>query len=102
MHIILATASYIVPFFAGHCSNVSEPANGEVLLSGLSVGDTATFTCNTGYELVGEQTISCQTNGTWSNPPPVCLSGMNFLPMILVKGIILKYSLCQCKSHFLC
>ena len=78
MHIILAIASYIVLFFAGHCPNVSEPANGEVLLSGLSVGDTATFTCNTGYELVGEQTITCQNNGTLSNSPPVCLSGMNF------------------------
>ena len=78
MHII-AIASSTVLFCAGHCPNVSEPVNGEMLLPGLLVDDIATFTCNTGYELVGEQTITCQTNGTWSNSPPVCLKhGMIF------------------------
>ena len=36
------------------------------------MADTATFTCSTGYELVGDSTLTCQSDGTWDSPPPVC------------------------------
>uniref|UniRef100_A0A4W3IRS5 Sushi domain-containing protein n=1 Tax=Callorhinchus milii TaxID=7868 RepID=A0A4W3IRS5_CALMI len=34
--------------------------------------NAATFTCNPTYTLIGEKTIYCRANGTWSDIPPKC------------------------------
>ena len=51
-------------------------ANGMVTFTGNSVGDTATYTCNSGFELIGSATVTCiQVNGNsaaFSPVPPVC------------------------------
>jgi hypothetical protein len=41
------------------CPDASNPANGVVSQSGNSEGDTATFACNDGYELVGAPVLTC-------------------------------------------
>ena len=43
-------------------------------------GDTCGFTCNTGYELTGSDTRTCQSNGNWSGTDDVCRRG-NYLPV---------------------
>ena len=40
-------------------------------------GDTCSFTCNTGYELTGSDTRTCQSNGSWSGTDVVCRRGNN-------------------------
>ena len=35
--------------------------------------DTCNFTCNTGYELTGNVTRTCQSDGSWSGTDVVCL-----------------------------
>ena len=35
---------------------------------------TAVYTCNTGYNLTGDMTRTCQANGTWSGIAPTCES----------------------------
>ena len=47
-------------------------------MTGYSVGDTASYTCNDDFELNGVGVLTCQANGTWDNPPPSChsLAGM--------------------------
>ena len=40
-----------------------------------SYEDTCSFTCNTGYELTGSDTRTCQSNGSWSGPDDVCRRG---------------------------
>ncbi|XP_077866885.1 kremen protein 1-like [Saccoglossus kowalevskii] len=35
-------------------------------------GDVITFTCKSGYGLIGESLISCQDDGQWSNNIPTC------------------------------
>ena len=42
-------------------------------------GDTCSFTCNTGYELTGSDTRTCQSNGSWSGSKAVCRRGMYFV-----------------------
>ena len=60
------------PLSIALCPDLTDPANGAVMMTGNSVDDTATYTCDMGYELVGVMTVTCQSNGMWDNPPPVC------------------------------
>ena len=57
-----------------HCPDLDHPVNGTVSQSGNSEGDTALYTCNSGYELVGASVLNCQDDGTWDNSPPFCHS----------------------------
>ena len=58
------------------------PANGEIMSCSSGTigvgydGDTCSFTCNTGYELTGSDTRTCQSNGSWSGSDDVCRRGM--------------------------
>ena len=55
------------------CGNLTGPANGQVdLTSGTTFGQTATYSCSTGYNLVGDSTRTCQATGQWSGSAPAC------------------------------
>ena len=41
-----------------------------------SVEDTCSFTCNTGYELTGSDTRTCQSDGSWSGSDTLCKRGI--------------------------
>ena len=57
---------------AVQCPALSNPENGAVSITGTGVSDTATYTCNDGYEISGSDTQTCQLNGKWSGSPPIC------------------------------
>ena len=40
--------------------------------NGTFVTSVATFTCDEGYELMGDRQRVCQLDGTWSNMVPTC------------------------------
>ena len=55
------------------CSNLANPVNGQVShTAGTILGQTATYSCNTGYNLVGGSTRTCQNTGVWSGSAPTC------------------------------
>ena len=57
------------------CGNLNDPANGSVNhTSGTTFGQTATYSCNTGYNLVGDSIRTCQATGVWSGSAPTCES----------------------------
>ena len=37
---------------------------------------TCNITCNTGYELTGSDTRTCQSDGSWSGNDSMCSRGM--------------------------
>lgn len=41
--------------------------------AGTKYGANATYTCNTGYKLVGGSTRTCQADGTWGFLTPTCI-----------------------------
>ena len=62
------------------CPSLSDPSNGMISCSlgddrVPSYEDTCSFTCNTGYKLIGSETKTCQSNGSWSGTNVVCTRG---------------------------
>ena len=48
--------------------------NGVVMMTGNSVGDTATYSCDDEFSLSGVDMVTCQGDGQWSDHPPTCVA----------------------------
>ncbi len=57
---------------AVNCETLDDPVNGQVVLTGVSVGSTADYNCNPGYQLVGVTQRMCEMNREWSGEAPTC------------------------------
>ena len=74
----------------------------------FSYEDTCSFTCNTGYELIGSSESTCQNDGSWSGSPVSCIimeCPSSSLPMnsMLAESCTSTYqSMCelQCQEGF--
>ena len=76
-----------------NCDALTDPTNGQVShLNGTTFGQTATYSCDTTYTLMGNITRTCQANGVWSGNPPTCICESNLLKqtpkLILAKFLI--------------
>ncbi len=78
------------------CQPLTQPSNGWVSIStgtygvSLGVGAIATYSCHTGYGLVGQASRTCVsdggTTGTWSGSQPTC-DGITFKSIIIVTTV---------------
>lgn len=60
---------------ANRCTpDLVAPANGSVSHTTRRTGQSATFSCDAGYTLVGSATVTCQPDGTWSASSPTCMA----------------------------
>ena len=64
------------------CPNLADSANGAVNVSGRSPGDIVTYTCISGFELVGADTLTCVSDGKWGPDPPVCKRELSQLTLL--------------------
>ena len=73
-HDLVVLESYMILLIltAEDCGSLTDPANGSVTLTAGTSGQTATYSCNTGYILVGDSTRTCQATGKWSGSAPTC------------------------------
>ncbi|XP_004397259.1 PREDICTED: seizure 6-like protein 2 isoform X6 [Odobenus rosmarus divergens] len=70
------TTTVTSPAYLLSCGFPPRPAHGDVSVTDLHPGGTATFHCDSGYQLQGEETLIC-LNGTrpaWSGEPPSCMA----------------------------
>ena len=78
-YIILSIIATLIQL-AVSCPSLINPNNGAITCSlgddGVpSFEDTCSVTCNTGYELTGSDTRTCQSNGSWSGSETKCNRG---------------------------
>ena len=60
-------------FLLSDCGNLNDPANGAVdTAGGTTYGETATYTCDMGYEIQGVATRLCEATGLWADTEPTC------------------------------
>ena len=53
-----------------------DPVNGEVILTNSTYyASVAIYSCNEGYDLVGETNRTCLVSGNWSDSAPICIAG---------------------------
>jgi hypothetical protein len=55
------------------CPSLPHPANGVVLLTNLTEGSLATYSCNEGFGLAGDRGRMCQSDGMWSGEAATCV-----------------------------
>ena len=69
----LHVAMIFLLFTVVDCGTLTDPANGQVShTAGTTFGQTATYSCDTGYNLVGDSNRICQATGVWSGRAPTC------------------------------
>lgn len=66
------TFCFIRTYVGAECDQLKPPDFGDVKLSGLTIGSHATYTCDDGFELRGNEFRTCQTDGEWSGSSPNC------------------------------
>ena len=66
-------SSHVYCYFIAQCPLLPDPENGEVSIEGQLPGDTATYSCNVGYQLNDDTPRICGSNNTWSGVEPTCL-----------------------------
>ena len=54
------------------CGDPGVPQNGSRQLSGRTAGSSVAYRCDSGFELVGAQTLRCMDSGEWSDRLPQC------------------------------
>lgn len=50
-------------------------------------GSAVQYTCGKGYSLVGNASISCTADGTWSRPQPRCEGGFELASCIFLRAL---------------
>ena len=71
------------------CPSLTDPNDGVMNCSFTNNGDASyedicSFTCNTGYELTGNDTRNCQSDRSWSGTESICSRGMHACAFMLV------------------
>ena len=57
---------------ANNCERLNNPDNGIVVVNENTIGATATYHCNSGFQLVGSEQRICQGDGTYNGVAPFC------------------------------
>ena len=71
-------------YIAVYCGALVSPVNGQVsYTAGTRFGQTATYSCSTGYNLVGSSTRTCQATGRWSGSATTCQGVLCYKSIIL-------------------
>lgn len=76
LHSCIRQWSPLHPMIAAavNCGSLDSPDNGQVTFTSTTFRSVATYSCNVGFELVGETTRRCQANRQWSGTAPICRS----------------------------
>lgn len=54
------------------CPPLTDPDNGQVMAPSISLFSTAVYSCNNGYELMGERERMCFLGFVWTHSAPTC------------------------------
>lgn len=59
-------------FFLDKCPEIANFMNGNATYEGMSVGQSATFSCDKNHNLCGVKNTVCKHDLKWSGPNSIC------------------------------
>ena len=72
--LVMVTLSYTISQPVIVCQPLSPVENGDVVFSeGNNWQSVASYSCNTGYQLIGNEQRTCQLSGVWNGTEPMCM-----------------------------
>ena len=89
---ILVHSDNVLYSLLASCLSLVNPSNGMISCSlggdGVpSFEDTCSFTCDTGYELTGSDTRTCQSDGSWSGSTAMCSRSESFYTYVVLRFV---------------
>ena len=73
------------------CGGLSTTTFGlSVSYSGTTYNNVATYSCITGYQLIGSSTRTCTSGGSWSGSEPYCQSKSTIFELVLALFTIMS------------
>ena len=69
---MLKLYSLVLLYLVAVCDSVNIPVDGNVTFNTDGSETVATFLCNLGYTMVGTNTLTCRSDGTWNYDVPTC------------------------------
>ena len=79
------------------CPALTSPANGRVSVPSRLVNRGASYSCLSGYSLIGTPTRTCQSSGSWSGQQPRCK--LRIVQKIQISSILVGIHV-QCPALF--
>lgn len=70
--VLLLKVQIVIYFTAVECPTPEPIRNGVYKGGSYGLGDTITYSCSEGYELVGSPNRMCQLNSSWQGAEPHC------------------------------
>ena len=62
-------------FLAISCGNPGVPHRGILIGNQFTFGQTVRYECDDFYEVAGEEELTCEADGEWSDDIPDCVPG---------------------------
>ena len=74
LYVFMDYASFCFFYKVITCDDPQPIARGEFTpnVGPYIFNSSITYTCEEGYDIIGEQSAYCQSNGTWSTKTPTC------------------------------
>lgn len=86
-------------FYSVHCAILNTTTALSFIVDSDGSSTTVYFTCASGYDISGPQTITCLSDGSWSISQPTCCKYMyNYLHSIDVTMVPWNYCIALCAS----
>lgn len=79
------------------CGSLNNPDNGQVNFMETFGGSIANYSCNQQFVLCGAESRTCQSNGSWSESPPDCISRLNACIYYLMRA----WCVCVCDCMYM-
>ena len=70
--ILISQNVYFLSYSVVDCGTLGDPANGLLSISTTTYNSVATYSCNIGHNLIGDDMRMCLETGSWSGSEPIC------------------------------
>ena len=94
--------SYAMHVSVIDCGPLDHPANGEVSVPSTAFSFNATYSCNTGYTLTGDDMRMCMESGLWSGSEPICVGKIYCELLAVFSSICMHTFMLYLMYHILC